>query len=79
MVMRGFSIDEENFMVSFARLTVLAMAIVLGGCIGIGGTSNQYRPTTGQELVDLKMALDRGVITPQEYEQQKAAILARPK
>jgi len=77
--MRGFSIDEENFMVSFARLTVLAMAIVLGGCIGIGGTSNQYRPTTGQELVDLKMALDRGVITPQEYEQQKAAILARPK
>jgi hypothetical protein len=47
----------------------------IGGCIAVGGSSNQ--PTRGQELMDLKTALDRGVITQAEYDSSKANILNR--
>jgi len=55
-----------------------AMVAGLGGCIAIG-SSTQNRPTTGQELTDLKTALDRGAINQQEYEQQKVRILSERK
>ena len=54
---------------------VLAIALSLGGCIAVGGTSNAQKPTTGQQLVDLKMALDKGAISQAEYDKQKAEIL----
>jgi hypothetical protein len=31
--------------------------------------------TTGQQLIDLKKALDAGAITPDQYEKEKARIL----
>jgi hypothetical protein len=34
--------------------------------------------TLGQELIDLKKAKDMGVITEQEYEEQKAMLLKAP-
>ena len=46
-----------------------------GGCIAVGGASN--RPTKGQELIDLKAALDRGAINPSEYETTKSQIMSR--
>jgi Short C-terminal domain len=55
-------------------LTALAM---IPSCIAVGGTSNDRRPTTGQELIDLKTALDRGAITQAEYDKTKADILSR--
>ncbi len=60
---------------SFLAGLILAAAI-LPGCIAVGGTSNSPRPTTGQELIDLKAALDRGAITQAEYDHKKAEILA---
>jgi hypothetical protein len=47
----------------------------LPGCIGIGGNTKQ--PTLGQELTDLKVALDRGAITPAEYDLKKSELLGR--
>jgi hypothetical protein len=43
---------------SILCVAVLIGAFGLGGCIAVGGTTNQ--PTRGQELIDLKTALDRG-------------------
>ena len=59
-------------------MRILAMCVVaamLGGCIGIGDSSQTTPPTVGQQLVDLKTARDRGAISEQEYEQKKAEIL----
>ncbi len=63
------------------RTTLLGLAVLLGGlgagpagCIAVGGTSPQ--PTVGQQLIDLKAALDRGAVTPPEYEAKKAQLLA---
>jgi hypothetical protein len=53
----------------------IGLAAGLSGCLVFGGTSNS--PTKGQELVDLKLALDRGAITQAEYDSTKASILAR--
>jgi hypothetical protein len=47
----------------------------LTGCIAVGGSD--HRPTKGQELVDLKTALDRGAINQQEYEATKVKIMDR--
>lgn len=63
-----------------ASACLLASALtLLPSCIGIGGTSNTTRPTVGQELIDLKAALDRGAITQAEYAQQKAILMSRPR
>jgi len=35
----------------------------------------QKTPSLGQELVDLKAALDAGAISPDEYEQKRGEIL----
>jgi hypothetical protein len=55
-------------------LSVVLLSQVIG-CIAVGGTNNQ--PTRGQELIDLKAALDRGSITQGEYESTKGQILNR--
>ena len=54
-------------------------ACLLTGCLAIGGTrtSTQVSPTTGQQLVDLRKALDCGAISPAEYEAQKSKLLCR--
>jgi len=44
-------------------------------------TNPPYRPppTSGWKVPDLKMDLDRGAMTPDEYEQQKANSLPQKK
>lgn len=59
---------------------VLAVALVigvagLGGCVAVGGSDK--RPTKGQELIDLKTALDRGAIDQKEYDVTKSQIMSR--
>ena len=51
------------------------LLIGASGCIVVSGTSSQ--PTRGQELMDLKAALDRGAITQAEYDSTKAQIVNR--
>jgi hypothetical protein len=59
------------------RALVAGAMLALAGCVfTIGGSSTANTPTKGQQLVDLKNALDRGAINQQEYDQQKAQILA---
>jgi hypothetical protein len=52
---------------------LVGVAGLLGGCVAVGGSD--HRPTKGQELMDLKTALDRGAINPQEYEATKVKIM----
>ena len=54
---------------------ILSALIAIPCCIAVGGTENSPRPTTGQELTDLKTALDHGAINQAEYDQKKAEIL----
>lgn len=55
-----------------------ASLVVLFGaaaCGGGGATVKSESTTTGQELMDLKKALDAGVITQKEYDKQREKIL----
>jgi hypothetical protein len=53
----------------------VGVAGAVSGCLAFGGNSNS--PTKGQELVDLKMALDRGAINQSEYDAAKAQVINR--
>jgi hypothetical protein len=55
---------------------VAAGILAAAGCIAIGAQTDN-RATTGQELIDLKAALDRGAVSPEEYAAKKAELLAR--
>ena len=57
------------------RVALFVGLVGTGGCIAVGGASN--RPTKGQELIDLKAALDRGAINPAEYETTKTQVMSR--
>lgn len=53
------------------------LACSLAGCIAVGGTrhSTAVAPTTGQQLIDLKRALDCGALSPAEFEAQKSRVM----
>jgi hypothetical protein len=56
--------------------------LLLFGVAACGGGGAEVRSdisttTTGQQLIDLKKALDAGAITQQEYEKERKKILDR--
>ena len=54
------------------------LAILLCGCVaGIGDTEKLEKPTIGQELIDLKKALDEGAVSEKEYTELKQKIINR--
>jgi hypothetical protein len=62
------------------RVVMMALAGgLLSGCAWSIGSDKQgtavTKPTRGQELVDLKKALNDGAITQEEYDAQKKKIL----
>ncbi len=60
------------------RLTVIlaiTAALGLSACGGGGATTAIQTQTTGQQLIDLKAALDAGVITQREYDAKRRDIL----
>ncbi len=65
------------------RACVLFSVFIFGvGLLGYGGggaelKSHTTTTTIGQELMDLKSAYERGVITKDQYESQKKKILDR--
>ncbi len=67
--------------ISFVRIPGLIAAAALAAAVaGCGGGSADVKSvttttTTGQQLIDLKKALDAGAITPDQYEKEKARIL----
>jgi hypothetical protein len=62
-------------------------ALVLAACLGLAGCGSSSKASVtvkgtttiskGQELVDLKKALDEGAISPRDYEKVRAIILDR--
>lgn len=56
---------------------LLASSLTLGGCYFHGGTQEHINPPTlGQELTELKSALDKGAISEQEYARKKEALIS---
>ncbi len=64
----------------------LALVLVCGflalGAVACGGGGAEVKSevsttTVGQQLMDLKKALDSGAMTQKEYEQERAKILER--
>jgi hypothetical protein len=52
-----------------ATLAVAAGLTSLTGCVAVGGTVHKApQPTTGQQLIDLRRALDCGAIDQAEYD-----------
>lgn len=63
----------KKFVLSAA---VVALTLGLGGCGGSDTrTTVQSKETQGKQLLDLKEAYDKGVITEKEYENTKEDIL----
>jgi len=56
-------------------LTVALASAPLAACGGGSSTTAIETQTTGQQLVDLKRALDEGVISQREYETKRREIL----
>lgn len=65
-----------------APLAAACLAVLALSACGGGGATSETQVTnttvsTGQQLIDLKAALDAGVITPEEYASQRKRILAQ--
>lgn len=57
-------------------LTIIVLTGMLGACMFHGGEQKHVSaPTLGQELSDLKVALDGGAISDQEYQEMRARII----
>ena len=59
----------------------LLVANAISGCFSFRGGDEtviqQSSPTTERELADLKAAYDKGIISQQEYNQQRDRLLGR--
>ncbi len=56
-----------------------AVLICMAGCWNGGNTAVSWGDVSvGQQLIDLKLALDAGALTAAEYEETKAALLSIP-
>jgi Short C-terminal domain len=62
-------------------VSALLLASVLSGCFSFRGGDEtviqQRSPSTERELADLKAAYDRGIISQQEYNQQRDRLMGR--
>ena len=74
----------ETIIGSLGRNLVLfaVCSLLLFGAAACGGGGPEVRSevtttTTGQQLMDLKKALDSGAMTQQEYEKERKKVLER--
>ena len=55
-------------------LVATSLILALGGCV-VGNSAKVYRPTIGQELIDLNRAKEDGAISESEYTRCREDIL----
>jgi hypothetical protein len=63
-------------------MLLVVCGFLLGGVVACGGGGAEVKSevsttTVGQQLLDLKKALDAGAITQKEYERERKKILDR--
>jgi len=63
-------------------MLLVVCGVLLGGVVACGGGGAEVKSevsttTVGQQLLDLKKALDAGAITQKEYERERKKILDR--
>jgi hypothetical protein len=58
-------------------LWILAVALLLGGCWNGGNQNIRLGDVSlGQQLIDLKTALDQGAVTESEYQQLRTSLIS---
>jgi hypothetical protein len=64
---------------SLAAVMAIALVLGLAGCGGGGAEmkSEISTTTTGQQLMDLKKALDSGALSKEEYDKEREKILEK--
>jgi len=63
-------------------LLLSSLILATTGCLALGfgtGDDEHINPSVGQELIDLKRALDKNCITSEEYEESKSLLLHKYK
>lgn len=71
-------LKEKNMKLRFVLwILFIAMVPLLSGCGGGGAEvrSEMTSVTTGQQLMDLKKAMDMGAMTRDEYDREREKIL----
>jgi hypothetical protein len=60
-------------------VVMVAMTVALAGCGGGGAKvhSEVTTVTTGQQLIDLKNALDSGAMSKDEYDRERRKVLSK--
>ena len=69
------SIPHTLFLLAVCGVLLFGVAACGGG--GAEVRSEVTTTTTGQQLIDLKKALDSGAMTQQEYEKERKKILSK--
>ena len=69
------SLTKKTLLLALCGILLFGFAACGGG--GADVRSEITTTTVGQQLIDLKKALDSGAMTQQEYEQQRKKILER--
>lgn len=62
--------------VGTVALSSLVSILSLGGCV-VGNDTRVYRPTLGQQLIDLQKARDAGAMTEVEYATERSKLLSK--
>lgn len=65
-------------MLTRAFVALVLASNVAAGCLSFGGgsdTTTVNQPTIGQQLLDLKKAHDAGVLSREEYDRMREAII----
>ena len=55
--------------------TLAVLAVLTTGCISVDSEDINREPTTGQQLIDLAEAHEKGLISDEEYKRERRKIL----